>query len=175
MSFRNFNFSPALMAVLSAAAGLILFFNPFLTARRFCLVLGILFLVFGILHLVNSLNRPSGEPLERSLFIRALAELTAATLLMLGSRSVLNVVSIAAGLFFVVGGFFCLRAALDDRALGNRYWGLVLGVACAAITLGVLMMLFGVHIVGLVIRIVGLALLCYSGLLFWSLFKDVRF
>lgn len=175
MSFRSDRFWKMLLAVVGLICGLILMFNPSLTARWFCRVMGFVALFCGATRLMNFYKvYSSGGEWNRETFIRALVDIIAGLLLIFLTRNVLNAIAVVCGLFLMWVGVYNLRKGLQAHAVNDHSWKGAGILATITLLVGLLMVIFGFCVVSLAIRLLGLSLVVICALEAWANFRDLR-
>ena len=124
--------------LLLAGVGLTFFsdtFYPILTV-----LLGVLFLAFGIVKLVGFFSKDPYQLVFETDLVFGILYLVFGLLLLIRPERTMSIFGIMFGLILLADGLTRVRIALDARPFGIRAWWLILISAFATATLGVILL-----------------------------------
>lgn len=162
--YKKYRFVPVLLAAACLICGLVLLFNSGAASRSIFRILGVIALVSGGVRLADEYSVARRvDAMHKSVLARGCVECVAGIILLFFTGMVLNFISFVVGLALLSACAYLIWQAMYSSTRGTPGWWAILSACIAGGIFAIIMIFGGVNVVGLVIRIGGLALAIYGG------------
>lgn len=170
--FKKYRVVPLALAAACLICGLILLFNSSAASRSVFRILGVLALVAGGVRLSDEYSiAHKVENMQKTVLTRGCIECAAGLFLILFTGFVLNIISFVVGLALLGTCAYLIWQAMYSSTKGTPGWWAVVAACAAGAVFSLVMMCGGINVVGLVIRVAGLALAIYGGYQILDMYK----
>ena len=165
-----------LTSVILAIIGIIMIYNPETTMQFISTVLGVFFIVMGIIKLINYFVARGNSTLFTNDIAWGIISIIIGLVVIVYSSTIENIFRIMIGIWIIYSGFTRLTLSFKLKGINEKTWALVL-------TLSVLMIIGGLYVTfyqGALIVTLGVIILAYSimdlieGFIFMRNIKDLN-
>lgn len=140
--------------------GGILIIFPEITLKAVGIVCGIVLFLFGIVRVVGYFSKDLYRLAFQFDLAFGIMMLTLGIILLLNPHSLMNFLCIALGLYFFADGLFKIQISLDSKSFGIKKWWLIMLMALITAVFGIVLILRPSQSVKILIRLVGISMLC---------------
>lgn len=127
-------------SVLLLLTGAVLAFFPDVSVLVLGTILGILFLLFGLVKLIGFFSKDPYQLVFEGDLVAGILCIAFGLLLLLRTERTMSLFGIAFGLMLLADGLTRIRIALDARPFGIRAWWLILASAILTALLGLVLL-----------------------------------
>lgn len=147
-----------LTSLILAVIGIIMIYNPETTMQFISTILGIFFIVIGVIKLINYFVAKGNSSLFTNDIAWGIISIIIGLVVIVYSSTIENIFRIMIGIWIIYSGFTRLTLSFKLKNINEKIWALVL-------TLSVLMVVAGLYVTfypGALIVTLGVIILIYS-------------
>lgn len=156
---KDFKKSYCVASVVYIIFGLVLLLWPDLSLQTLCYVLGTMFIVFGLTHIVLYFIKDRMTSILQMDLVSGVYGIAAGIFVLVKPRLVIELLPFFAGILMILGAVIKLQNALDLKRLMFGRWYLALAAAAVMLGLGIILVLNPFETMRVIVILMGAGML----------------
>lgn len=131
----------SIMAVSDIIFGIVLLIWPDVSMKTFCYVLGIMCVIFGIVHIIMYFSRDKMEAMLQMDMVTGICLLAFGIFVLVRPELIISILPFVVGVILLLGAVVKFQNCLDMKKLGFTKWYLILIAALVMVAVGIILVI----------------------------------
>lgn len=162
------------LAISFVILGLILLFSPKTTLELLCKIVGIVFLICGMIKILGYFTKDMFQLAFQFDLGIGIVSIVFGMIMLFRTEHLLEVASVFIGIFIMLDAVLRIQTAIEAKQFGIKKWWIILSISLVVTIVGILLITMPWKTTEFVTRLIGINLCMYGFLNLWVVQHTVK-